>query len=292
MCPGCLPAFAYADDTTIAVGARSNDVLQMTLNRSLEAFEGYLVANGMAINKGKTEVLRMGYRLGPADSDTLKLDAVDSEGEQITTKENCKLLGVTLSRNLSWEDHLKSSKAALHTRLKKRLGALRLIGKYICKDKQNILANGLINSIIVYAIQVWGPNCSKKLIRQTQTLQSQAARWALGVNWRASTEKSLREVKWLSVNQLIGYHALLLLWKSVRGVSLLERNVNWAVSRTQGRDRIMQEPYKMEFKRKTWRPTAIALWNKLPEKLRTETRLSHFKGGLRTWISDCVVRKL
>ena len=139
---------------------------------------------------------------------------------------------------------------------------------------------------------MWGPNCSKKLIRQTQTLQSQAARWALGVNWRASTEKSLREVKWLSVNQLIGYHSLLLLWKSVRGVSLLERNVNWAVSRTQGRDRIMQEPYKMEFKRKTWRPTAIALWNKLPEKLRTETRLSHFKGGLRTWISDCVVRKL
>ena len=121
----------------MAVGAGSNEALQEALNKSLQAYERYLVANSMAINIGKTEVLRVGFRLGPADLDPLSLDAVDSEGKKITTKDSCKLLGVTLARNLSWDDHLRSSKDALHKRLRKRLGALRLIGRHLSKERKN-----------------------------------------------------------------------------------------------------------------------------------------------------------
>ena len=70
--------------------------------------DNYLTANRLSINIGKTEILRVGYRLGKAEDDSLVLAAVDSKGDQIRPPEDCRLLGVRLSRDLKWNDHIQS----------------------------------------------------------------------------------------------------------------------------------------------------------------------------------------
>ena len=42
--------------------------------------------------------------------------------------------------------------------------------------------------------------------------------------------------------------------------------------------------YKMEFRRKAWKPAAIAWWNAMPESLRADCSPSSFKWNLRSWV--------
>ena len=93
-CNRCAPAVAYADDTTVVMTADRGQDLKLGLDTALAAYEKYLTANRLSINIGKTEILRVGYRLGKAAEDTLELDAVDSRGEHIRPPDDCRLLGV------------------------------------------------------------------------------------------------------------------------------------------------------------------------------------------------------
>ena len=171
-CNQCSPAIGYTDDTTAVVSAKTEAELQFKLNFALDAFERYLVSNKMAINPGKTEILRVGYRLGEANCDTLELEATDDDGKHIGPKPSVRLLGISLCRNLTWNCHLRDDKAAVHKRIRTRLSALKCLGRYISPARKLILANGLINSIVVYCIQVWGCSASKNLMKQTQVLQN------------------------------------------------------------------------------------------------------------------------
>ena len=251
-CHECCPAVAYADDTTIVVTARSEERLEAVLNGALNAYEAYLTANRMVINTGKTEILRTGFRLGSAEEDSLRLEACDAEGNRISPKESCRLLGLILGRNMNWNHHLMEDKGSLHARIRKRLSALKILGKYVKTSRKIILANGLVNSLLVYCVQLWGIGATKKQLRQTQVLQNQTAKWALGWGKGAATSKVLKNIGWLSVTQLVQYHAIMQLWKLARGEYLcLDTGIDWQESRTQGSNWILTAPYRMEFMRRT-----------------------------------------
>ena len=286
-CSGCAPAVAYADDTTIVMTADKGEDLKLALDEALKAYEKYLTANRLSINVGKTEILRIGYRLGKAADDNLELEAVDSNGNHIRPPEDCRLLGVRLNRDLKWVSHVQSDEAAILKRITKRLSALKFIGKYIETNRKVVLVNGLINSLIVYAIQLWGIGATKSQLRMTQTAQNQAGKWALGVGRFTSTRKVLARLNWLSVRQLTIFHSLTLLWKQCRGeTDFMNEAPDWESSRTKGEDRLKLKPYKMEFRRNSWKFRAVSWWNLMPETLRIEKSLPRFRSGLKIWVMN------
>ena len=91
--------------------------LKYDLDSALAAYEMYLTANRLSVNVGKTEILRVGFRLGSAAEDSLELDAVDSKGKKIKPSEDCRLLGVRLSRDLKWRSHIQLDDAAILKRI-------------------------------------------------------------------------------------------------------------------------------------------------------------------------------
>ena len=143
---------------------------------------------------------------------------MDSKGKKIKPSEDCRLLGVRLSRDLKWRSHIQSDDAAILKRISKRLGALKFVGRIIERNRRITLANGLINSLIVYAIQLWGLGATKSQIRLMQTVQSQAGKWALNVYRRSSTIKVLNRLGWLSVKQLTIFHYKAALEELQRGL--------------------------------------------------------------------------
>ena len=146
-----------------------------------------------------------------------------------------------------------------------------------------------MNSLIVYAIQLWGIGATESQLRQVQTLQNQAGKWALNVGRRTSTTKVLDQLNWLSVKQLTVFHSVTLLWQQCRGnTDFLTRDLHWEESRTQGPARLRTEPYKMEFRRKAWRHRTVAWWNSMPEKLRTQTSFKLFKKELKPWVKKYI----
>ena len=84
----------------------------------------------------------------------MRPEALDSEGKIIAPKLDCKLLGVTLSRNMTWNSHIKGGIACVHMPVHKRLAALKFLGKHISTEKRLILVNGLVNLLLTYCIHL------------------------------------------------------------------------------------------------------------------------------------------
>ena len=75
-----------------------------------------------------------------------------------------------------------------------------------------MLANGLFMSKLVYLIPLWG-GCEDYLLKALQLVQNKAARCVTRRGIYTSTRDLLKECGWLSVNQLVFFHTVLLLFK-------------------------------------------------------------------------------
>ena len=211
-CWCCSPTSAYADDTSMIVTATDEDELRLNLNKALDMFEKYLEDNRMKINKAKTEVLRQGSRIGPANEDNLRINAYNEEGEQIGPKDSCKLLGLYIARNTKWDEHIKNNKESIMSKLRRRLGLLKFLCKAMQSPQRKILANGLILSIITNNIQLWGFG-TKTLLKKVQVMQNKTAKWVLRLPNKSRTKKCYEVLGWMSVRQLLVYHSLMMLFK-------------------------------------------------------------------------------
>ena len=61
---------------------------------------------------------------------------------------------------------------------------------------------------------LWG-GCELYLIRSLQVIQNKAARAVAKMGWYTPTEELLKQCGWMSVNQLIVYHTLVLVFKVI-----------------------------------------------------------------------------
>ena len=80
--------------------------------------------------------IRQQHQINPPE--TLSLNVMDSDGNYIVPVAETRLLGVTIKRDLTWGQHLKYGNKALIPGLKRKLGALLLVGKYLNKDARFI----------------------------------------------------------------------------------------------------------------------------------------------------------
>ena len=76
-----------------------------------------------------------------------------------------------------------------------------------------MIANGIINSHILYHIQMYGGS-SEELLSALQIQQNRAARLVCRLPWRTRTEKLLKQVGWMNVRQMVAYYSLLSLFKT------------------------------------------------------------------------------
>lgn len=131
------------------------------------------------------------------------------KGELIEEIENEKYLGLWIDRNLNWKKQIETTT----NDLKKRLGAISRVKKYI-KPKQIItLIHGLMMSKAMYAASAYltpqftteDPSHSKKTIGQYQTIINKALR--LATNTRLTHHKSnvklYEETGFRSINECI-----------------------------------------------------------------------------------------
>ena len=98
----------YVDDTTtseiVAKGKESNS--QLIVNQIIQ----WSIDNRVQLNKDKCKELRISFARKPPEFDPILIN-----GEELEIAQNAKLLGVMISHNLSWNNHLNETvkKAAL-----------------------------------------------------------------------------------------------------------------------------------------------------------------------------------
>ena len=143
---------------------------------------------------------------------------------------------------------------------------------------RKMLANGLFMSKLVYLMPLWG-GCDKFLIKALQIVQNKAARTVTKLGIFTPVRTLLKQCGWLSVNQLVFFHTVVLLFKTLQNkspeylLSMAGIEYNYkSRAKDAGKLRVVVG-YKLDselnFKSYRWR--SIRYWNQLPQDITSST---------------------
>ena len=286
------PLSNFADDTQSVIMEKSEEEAIETTRREANNVIGFFGGNNLVNNADKACLLY--NKTGTASN----IEIAGIGGENVSSKESEKLLGLHVSANLDWKVHIDK----LSSELRARIGILRRLYHKLPRDKLFIVAEAIFNSKIRYGIAVYlKPTFEEEEIKsghqyqatkQLQALQNEMLRTICG--FRKKDKKNVQKLreKWLmmSVNQMSVYHTIIEAYNVIhKGSSetIREKMVNQGQecaynlrSRANG---VMLVPAKTRMSCQGFSYYAAKLYNKLPMNFRTANAAS-FKTLVKNWI--------
>ena len=171
-----------------------------------------------------------------------------------------------------------------------------------------LIANGIFMSKLIYLIPLWS-GCEEYMVRALQVIQNKAARSVTKLSYLTPAKVLLKTCGWLSVRQLMAYHSLVLLHKTLvhqspkylydkvtadgqfkyktRLASECPKEFSFSVQHPMDNGTIRQDSStKLGISKKGWCWKSVQLFNTLPTNIRLELKLSKFKTRLKNWVQD------
>ena len=279
-CVICGQTLTFADDSSVTFSIEKNDgpLISQKLDLLLEKLKYFLAIHCLKLNCDKTELIRITSRqqLAWNRGENILLTTKNSKDEQISPNNCAKILGITISNNLTWGQHLHKGKGAILNKCKKKLGALKHVASTASIKNRKRLADGCVMSIITYGIQIWGVGAPKTELKKVQTVQNLTASWVCNVPKWTKTKELLDKVGWLSINQLVYYHSALTMWKVFK-YNEPKNNMKNINHRSLHKGRI-------DLTRRTWSQRTLDFYNSLPMDVKNEPKISLFKSKIKKWI--------
>ena len=170
---------------------------------------------------------------------------------------------------------------------------LQKVSRLMDFKSRKMFANGVINSQLIYCVQLYGA-ASSYLLRYLQVQQNRAARIVTRLDRATDVSVLLQQVGWLSVKQLYVYHCLLLLFKTQSFNkpeyfgSKYSRRFPYQTRGSQGNIYSFDRIPKTETLKRSFFYNSITLWNSLPVEMRISTDICQFKRKLKTWIQSSI----
>ena len=177
--------------------------------------------------------------------------------------------------------------------LNTRVNALKMVSKISDFKTRKMLANGIFLSKLSYLITVWS-NCSKDLISSLQTVQNRAGRMVTNKNLETGNSDIMKQIGWLSVNQLIFYHKCLQLHsiKTNKSPEVLYNFYHWKYSyQTRQATKMIVKPKgtpRLQLSKGSYRWSAPECYNSLPSDITGLESKEKFKHEAKIWIRDNV----
>ena len=198
----------YADDTVIYCHNSNLQELEKELNEDLLIIAKWLNDNKLTINLEKTKCMLMGSNRKLRNAKTLLVSISNYEISNV----NCfKYLGVILSNDLKWSDHIDY----LTAKINQRSGLLRRI-IHLLPFKARVLFNkDLVLPLFDYADIVWGEKINSTLMDKLQTMKDKAAKIILNEPLYSSASEALARLNWITLKQRRFYHSCLLIYKCI-----------------------------------------------------------------------------
>jgi hypothetical protein len=128
------------------------------------------------------------------------------------------------------------------------------------------------------------------LINSLQVLQNKAARIITKLGWGTRTSVLLKQMGWLSINQLIVYHSLILVFKVNQNKKpaylhgKFKKNFGYRTRQATGNCIKVSETPGGDKTKTAFVHNSTILWNSLPLNLRKTQKLLKFKMELKKWI--------
>lgn len=278
----------FADDTTLSLNARYDDIAQLTDNLSsdLVCLNEWSKENKMFINTKKTKTMlvtgkRIVDKLENNASQGLELKI---NGVAINSVTSQKLIGVTLDSFMSYEPHVDE----LVKKISKRLGLLKHISPYLKQRQREMFYTNVIKPTLMYGSMIWD-NCSNMSKQSVLKLQKRAARIILNIDRKTPSVTLFNTLNWLPFYKESLIKRNILVYKRVNDYNvpmyirdLLVRNCDIHSRTTRYNNlNLVTHKHKRETEGgRTFVFTTAKQWNTLKVILRSQVSIGCFKRAI------------
>ena len=265
----------FADDTSLYIVVDTPDTAAQQLNSDLDKINTWSQIWLVSFNPTKTESITFSSRLRKPQHAQLFFDGVP-----IKNVSTHKHLGVTLSDDARWKDHVTSS---LH-KAWQRVGILRSLKFQLNRTSLERMYFSYIRPLLEYSDVVWD-NCSNELKNDVEAVQTEAARIVTGATKLCNIHKLMAELGWESLASRRKKHRLLLLYKMVNSnspqyLSNLIPRPTQARYQLRNLDHIPLVHARTQLYKNSFLPATIRDWNSLPQSVRNSSSLEMFKSAI------------
>ena len=272
----------YADDTQIYISVPNDELAVKVdcLERCTAGVHIWLLSNGLQLNPQKSEVIQFAVGRGRAqvDVDTISISDVD-----IHPSPAVKSLGVTLDRQLSFDQHVANVCKAcyFHTR------ALRHVRPSLPDDVAKTVACSIVGSRLDYCNSLFA-GMSASNFDKLQRVQNTLARVVLRRGKYDHISSALAELHWLPVKQRVSFKVATLAFNVKRENQpsyLRDLLCDYAPSRclrSSTQDFLRVDRSRTVISSRAFRHVAANSWNSLPSSIRNCNNLCTFKSKLKT----------
>ena len=251
---------SFADDTRVCKGVINVDDATK-LQRDLNTIFHWTDENNMMFNDTKFELLRVRVANNPIQDCTLYHS---STGEAIKEKQTVKDLGVLVSNDCTFRDHIFKVEKTM------RNMSGWILRTFSSRDECVMLTawKTLVIPHHDYCSQLWSPYLIKykKLFEQ---LQYNFLKKIKGMN-NKSYDEILKKLRVYSLERRRDRYRVIYTWKILEG---LVPGMNLDSFKSERRGRLIKVPSNMHSDQ-TFKTFAIKAWNELPRKIRDLTKVS------------------
>ena len=274
----------FADDTTLsACDVKLEDLLHSLEDDTLTAIL-WFDNNFMKLNQGKCHFLTSG---------TIEQLWVRVGDEMIWESKAEKLLGMTVDKNLKFDDHLTN----LCKKACSKVSALARIVKILPFHKRHLILKTFIESQFSYCPLVW-MFCSRKVNRKINHLHARALRLVYD-DYTSSFDELLCKDKSLSFHHRNIHLVAIEIFKAKNNLSppfMKDIFVSSETRETRAGDKIARPNVnKVNSGERSLSSFGAIIWNTmLPKKLKLCADIETFKLSLNSWIPEnclCVLCK-
>ena len=148
-------------------------------------------------------------------------------------------------------------------------------------------------SKLIYLMPVWG-GCENTMIKSLQIVQNKVARSITKLNKFTSTKDLMEACSWMSVRQLVCYHSVVQLHKTLthKAPAYLYQRVTTGGTypyrtRQAASGQLRQvngAKTELDLSKMGWGSRAVEEYNKMPPDVRLELSMPSFKRKLRSWV--------
>jgi len=168
------------------------------LTRCIDSLHVWFCANGIALNPHKSEAILLGTRQRAHSYSSLA--TVNVASSHIPLADHTKIIGVTLDKNFSMNNHVIAICKSVHCHIR----ALRHIRSYISEDMAKMVSCALVGSRLDYANSVLFGATQKKHL-QTPRAQNLLARVVTCSPQSCSSRTLLQQFHWLPIKHRIDF---------------------------------------------------------------------------------------
>ena len=277
----------FADDTTILSQDPNFNNLILKLETQLDFFHNWCLANKLNINHTKTHCILFGPKiLTNTLHFSLKINHIP-----IPRVQSVKFLGVMVSSNLSWLEHI----LYISKKISRNLGILNKIKNNFPSFIIKLLYNSLIRPYLTYCITLWGNSCKSHI-----TILTLSQNYFLRILFKLKAHDHVSHLYNIShvmtIKQMFQFHTAILFYKLiVKKISIYHLHLinSFLNHNTRNLRKIMDFTFKKprtNFYINSPIVVGLKLWNLIPINIKhNNNNLNRFKSLVKLMIIDNIL---